>query len=225
MKKAMLAVAVIAALGLQACSSTKLIGKPDNPDTQPVARPSDSRAALKDTRISTEFRDEGVKLFFLADGTLERLEVIGTAPSWKGNVDVLAEMDAMDKLVKFVHGQTTTSDRKVRIMTRAIDRARDATMNRIASTEQTQNFTAEELESSSPGPSEARSQDNTSRRNASRLENTVIETVQSITAGGRLTGVRKIGDRVVDDGRTYVAIFQWSERDQATSEFIRSRMR
>ena len=224
MNKTLVAVAIMASLGLTACGTTKLGSKSDSPETQPVARPADSRAALKDTRISTEFRDEGVKLYFTADGTLDRLEVIGTAPSWKGNVDVLAEMDAMDKLVKFVHGQTTTSDRKVRIMTRAIDRARDATMNRIASTEQTQNFTAEELESNT-GPSEARSQDNTSRRNASRLENTLIETVQTITASGRLTGVRKIGDRVADDGRTYVAIFQWSERDQATSEFIRGRMR
>ena len=224
MNKTLIAVAIMAGLGLTACSSTKPLGKND-PDAQPVARPSDSRAPLKDTRISTEFKDEGVKLYFSADGTLERLEVIGVAPSWKGKVDVLAEMDAMDKLVKFVHGQTMTTDRKVRIMTRAIDRARDATMNRIASTEQVQNFSAEELESAEPGPSEARSQDNTSRRNASRLENTVVETVQSITAGGRLTGVRKIGDRTVDDGRTYVAVYQWSERDQATSEFIRGRMR
>jgi hypothetical protein len=30
---------------------------------------------------------------------------------------------------------------------------------------------------------------------------------------------------VLDDGRTYVAIFQWSEKDQATAEFIRNRMK
>jgi hypothetical protein len=30
---------------------------------------------------------------------------------------------------------------------------------------------------------------------------------------------------VVQDGKLYVAVYQWSEKDQATSEFIRGRMR
>jgi hypothetical protein len=37
--------------------------------------------------------------------------------------------------------------------------------------------------------------------------------------------VRKIRDRVVQDGRVYVAVYQWSPQDQDTSDFIRNRMR
>ena len=224
MKQSILAVAVAATLGLTACGSNKAPSGPAG-----LNQPSDAQVAVKDTRIITEFRDQGIKLHFTLMGNLDRIEVFGVAPAWKGNADVIAELDAMDKLVKFVHGQTVSTERRTKIMARAIDRARDNTMNRFKTNDQALNFTAAELENdSAPLPSisgDERSQNNTSRRVADRVENTLTETVTSITAGGRLTGVRKIGDRVLDDGRTYVAIFQWSEKDQATAEFIRNRMK
>jgi hypothetical protein len=87
-------------------------------------------------------------------------------------------------------------------------------------------FNAADVENSMPsGSGEESSKDNTSRRIADRVENTLVNTVNTITARGRLTGVRKIGDRVVGDGKIYVAVYQWSEKDQATSEFIRGKMR
>jgi len=223
MNRAILAVAVIAALGLSACSSTKTSQGPGG-----LNQPSDAQVPVKDTRISTEFRDEGVKIYYTLTGNLDRIEVYGVAPAWKGNADILAELDAKDKLVKFVHGQTVSTERRKRIVARAIDRARDNTVNRFKTNDQTLNFTAAELENDAATPAvtgDERSQNNTSRRIADRVENTLTEAVTSITAKGRLTGVRKIGDRVLDDGRTYVAIFQWSEKDQATAEFIRNRMK
>jgi len=224
MNKTILAVAVVATLGLQACSSTK-------PSLSPagLTQPSDAQVAVKDTRISTEFRDEGIKIYYTLTGNLDRIEVFGVAPAWKGNADILAELDAKDKLVRFVHGETVSTERRKRIVARAIDRARDNTVNRFSTNDQTLNFTAAELENdSAAAPSTAgdeKSQNNTSRRVADRVENTLTEAVTSITAKGRLTGVRKIGDRVLDDGRTYVAIFQWSEKDQGVSELMRNRMR
>ena len=224
MNKTLVALAVISTLGLSACSSFK-----SNTDSAGLSQPSDSQVAVKDTKISTEFRDEGIKIHYTLLGNLDRIEVIGVAPAWKGNPDVIAELDAMDKLVKFVHGQTVSTERRTKIMARAIDRARDNTVNRFRTNDQALNFTAAELENDNatlPSLSgDEKSQNNTSRRIADRVENTLTETVTSITARGRLTGVRKIGDRVLDDGRTYVAIFQWSEKDQSTSEFIRNRMK
>ena len=163
------------------------------------------------------------------DGKLDRIEVVGTAPAWKGNVQVLAEADAMDKLVKFVHGRSVTTDRRVTVMAKAIDRARDNTLNRFKSDGDVQNFDARELESDATAPSaksgNQNTQDNTSRRIADRVDETVVKTVTTITAAGRLTAVRKIRDEVQDDGRTYVAVYQWSDRDQSAAEFIRSRMK
>lgn len=222
MNKTIVTLAVIASLGLSACSSFK-------PTTSGLPQPSDAQVPVKDTRISTEFKDEGIKIFYTLTGNLDRIEVMGVAPAWKGNADILAELDAKDKLVRFVHGETVSTERRKRIVARAIDRARDNTVNRFQTNDQTLNFSAAELENDSATVPSAggdeRSQNNTSRRVADRVENTLTEAVTSITAKGRLTGVRKIGDRVLDDGRTYVAIFQWSEKDQATAEFIRNRMK
>lgn len=218
MKKSALALALVAALGLSACSSTKPVGG--------LNPPSDSQVAVKDTQISTDFKDQGIKIFYTLTGNLDRIEVYGMAPAWKGNVDIIAEADAMDKLVKFVHGQTVSTERRVKIMTKTLDRARDNTLNRFKSTDGSLSFNAADVENDMPNNSgEESSKDNTSRRVADRVENTLVNTVNTITAKGRLTGVRKIGDRVVGDGKIYVAVYQWSEKDQATSEFIRNRMK
>ena len=224
MKRSILAVAMITALGLAGCSSTNPFG------SQGMAPASDTTTPVKDTRISTDFTDEGIKIYYTLMGNLDRIEVYGIAPAWKGNVEILAEADAMDKLVKFVHGKSVSTERRVKIMAKAMDRARDNTLNKFKGADGSVDFSAKELESDSAAlpsitnPEEA-TRDNTSRRIADRVENTLVNTVTTITAKGRLTGVRKVRDEVRQDGRIYVAVFQWSEKDQVTSEFIRGRMR
>lgn len=220
MKKSALALALAATLGLSACSSTKPVGG--------LNPPSDSQVAVKDTQISTDFKDQGIKIYYTLTGNLDRIEVYGMAPAWKGNVDIIAEADAMDKLVKFVHGQSVTTERRVRVISRTLDRARDNTLNRFNNTEGTLTFNAQDVEQDLPGAAgstEDSGQSNTSRRIADRVENTLLNTVTTITARGRLTGVRKIRDEVRQDGSQYVAVYQWSQRDQDVSELLRSRMR
>lgn len=221
MNRSLIALAVVSTMGLSACSTF-------NKKTEGLKAPTETSTAVKDTKISTDFTDQGIKIFYTMGGKLERIEVYGTAPAWKGNVEVVAESDAMDKLVKFVHGQSVSTERRVKIMTKAMDRARDNTLNRFKTVDGTVAFNAQELESdapSAPKASEESGRDNTSRRIADRVEDTLINTVTTITAQGRLTGVRKIRDEVKQDGRLYVAVFQWSPEDQATSELLRSRMR
>ena len=214
MKKTALAMSMAAMITLTGCGSF-------GSKQQALSPPTDSQTAVKDGTISTEFKDEGIKLFYTFTGNLDRIEVYGLAPAWKGNVDVLAEADAMDKLVKFVHGQTVSTDRRVKIMAKSLDKARDNTLNRFKSNDDNLNFDSKELENSGS----ENTSNNTSRRIADRVENTLVTTVTTITAKGRLTGVRKVRDSVVQDGKMYVAVYQWSEKDQATSEFIRGRMR
>ena len=216
MKKTALAMSMAAMITLTGCGSLGFGSK-----EQALIPPSDSQTAVRDGTISTEFKDEGIKLFYTFTGKLDRIEVYGLAPAWKGNVDVLAEADAMDKLVKFVHGKTVSTDRRVKIMAKSLDKARDNTLNRFKSNDDNLNFDSRELENAGS----ENSSNNTSRRIADRVENTLVNTVTTITAKGRLTGVRKVRDSVVQDGKMYVAVYQWSEKDQATSEFVRGRMR
>ena len=214
MKKTALAMSMAAMITVTGCGSF-------GSKQQALSPSTDSQTAVKDGTISTEFKDEGIKLFYTFTGNLDRIEVYGLAPAWKGNVDVLAEADAMDKLVKFVHGQTVSTDRRVKIMAKSLDKARDNTLNRFKSNDDNLNFDSRELENSGS----ENTSNNTSRRIADRVENTLVTTVTTITAKGRLTGVRKVRDSVVQDGKMYVAVYQWSEKDQATSEFVRGRMR
>ena len=214
MKKTALAMSMAAMITVTGCGSF-------GSKQQALSPSTDSQTAVKDGTISTEFKDEGIKLFYTFTGNLDRIEVYGLAPAWKGNVDVLAEADAMDKLVKFVHGKTVSTDRRVKIMAKSLDKARDNTLNRFKSNDDNLNFDSRELENSGP----ENTSNNTSRRIADRVENTLVNTVTTITAKGRLTGVRKVRDSVVQDGKMYVAVYQWSEKDQATSEFVRGRMR
>ena len=216
MKKTALAMSMAAMITLTGCGSLGFGSK-----EQALTPPSDSQTAVRDGTISTEFKDEGIKLFYTFTGKLDRIEVYGLAPAWKGNVDVLAEADAMDKLVKFVHGKTVSTDRRVKIMAKSLDKARDNTLNRFKSNDDNLNFDSRELENAGS----ENTSNNASRRIADRVENTLVNTVTTITAKGRLTGVRKVRDSVVQDGKMYVAVYQWSEKDQATSEFIRGRMR
>lgn len=224
-----LIVAIAAITTLTACGSFGSRKPGMNP-------PEDTAVAVKDTRISTDFSDQGVKIFYTLTGRVDRVEVTGVAPAWRGNVEIVAEADAMDKLVKFVHGQNTSTERRNRIITRTLDRARDNTLNQFRTVDGTVEFDAkreaEDMDREerdgvalSNREREGSERNNTSRRIADRVERGLVEATTTITAQGRLVGVRKIRDRVMQDGRYYVAVYQWSDRDQDASEYIRSRMR
>jgi hypothetical protein len=219
-----------------ACISVMLTACGTGNKTLGLTPAADTATPVKDTKISTDFTDQGVKVFYTLTGAVDRIEVTGNAPAWRGNVDVVAEADALDKLVKFVYGQSVNSERRNRIITKTLDRARDNTLNSFRTVDGGMTFDAREVsrdldrddnkavpQARPDGDSNERS--NTSRRIADRVEQGLVEATTTITSQGRLTGIRKISDRVVQDGRLYVAVYQWSPRDQSTSEYIRQQMR
>ena len=189
------------ALALAGCSSVKL----SEPST------------IKDTKLATNFTDEGVKIFYTFTGKLEKIEVYGQADAWKGNVESLAEADALAKLVKFVYGNDISTNRKVSIIGKAIENAEDSTNTDTITSD------SKELES------ELRNKPNNSnssnaKRTAKIVNETITDTVTSMKSQGKLVGIRKANDYQKDNGKTYVAVYVWSEKDQAISESIRKRM-
>jgi len=194
---------LVAALSMAGCSSSvKLKNEP---------------AAIKDAKLATNFTDEGVKIFYTFTGKLEKIEVYGQADAWKGNVESLAEADALAKLVKFVYGNDVSTNRKVNIIGKAIENAEDSTNTDTITSD------SKELES------ELRNKPNNSnssnaKRTAKIVNETVTDTVTSMKSQGKLVGVRKANDYQKDNGKTYVAVYVWSDKDQAISENIRKRM-
>jgi hypothetical protein len=61
-------------------------------------------------------------------------------------------------------------------------------------------------------------------KSASIVNKTMVTTITVITSKGRLTGLRKVKDFTRDSGKVYVAVYQWSEKDQATSKYLREQM-
>ncbi len=206
-----LLLALIASFLLGACSST-----PNSPYAS---------SNLKDQSIATDFTDEGIKITYTFTGKLQSIEVFGQAEAWRGNVEAVAEADAMAKLTKFVNGQTISTNRRIQVIGKSIEEARDNKLDKYKSQDGTINVTAKQIESDLSGDQNQQStQETDAVRNARAINQTIVTTVTNITSKGRLTGVRKIRDFQRNDGKTYVAVYVWSDKDQATSEYIRNRM-
>jgi hypothetical protein len=202
---------LIVAISLGACSSS-----PNKPSVS---------TNIKDQSIATDFTDEGIKITYTFSGKLESIEVYGQAEAWRGNVEAVAEADAMAKLTKFVNGQTISTDRRVKVIGKSIEDARDNKLDKYKSQDGTINVTSKQIESDPiADQNKQSSQENTATRSANTINQMVVTTVTNMTSKGRLVGVRKIRDFQRNDGKTYVAVYVWSEKDQATSEFIRNRM-
>ena len=216
MKKVALAVAI--GVIISGCSSFGSKGITPSPDAV---------IPVKEQKLSTSFTDEGVKIYYTASGKLEKIEVHGQAPAWKRNVEIIAEADAMDKLVKFIHGKNVSSERRTKIISKAIDNASDVTSNKFRTVDGTFETESKQLEDEmrSTKNGEEIQKDNTAKRKAQIVDETLVNTVTEIRSAGFLIGVRKISDTTKDDGKVYTAVYQWSEADVATATSIRATMR
>lgn len=207
MKRTIISIAILASFGITGCSSTGSNTKAEGP-----TMPQEWKTTVKETELSVDFKDEGIKVYYTIFGKLEKIEVYGMAPAWKSNVTILAEADAMSKLVKFVHGKEVSSSETVKLLGKAIEKSQDGYTN---------DFDSKELQADNTPNSR---KTNSALRSASVVNDTLVDTVTTITSRGRLTGIRKVKDMVQDNGKMYVAVYQWSHKDQATSEYLRKMM-
>lgn len=221
--KKLLALAVATTL-IGGCSSINPFSDKDKNFT--VSQSSDNMTPVKEQTVGL-VNDEGIKIYYSLAGNLERIEVYGMAPAWKGNVEVVAEADAKERLVKYLYDESVTTDRSVEVITKTLDKARDNALNQIENglaPSAVVEFDQEEVEADVDNNASTESNNNTSRRVAERIEQTKINTLTRITSGGNLRGMRKVGSQVRDNGRVYVAVYQWSEKDQNTANTIRNKM-
>ena len=74
MKQTVLTLAVLATLGLGACSSTKVT------DVRPgVNIPAGSQQAISEQRLENDFKRQGVRIIYSLTGELQAIEKIGRA--------------------------------------------------------------------------------------------------------------------------------------------------
>ena len=220
MKNTALAVAVMAMLGLSACSTSPKPG---------MAPPQDAKIAVKDRTVAAHFRDRGIEVHYTTLGNFEKIYVWGMAPAWKGmdQARILAELDAKAKLIKFVHGEQGESTQRSKLIARSLDKARDNTLNRFdsnTSQEADFSFDATQIEAEIQREPVQATEDNTSRRIAETIDRTMVDQTQTLQSAGRLTGVIKVDDGRSKDGKIYFAKYEWSPKTQSISRQLREQM-
>lgn len=217
MNKTAIALALVATVALTACGSTQKTAGVDPGEV----------TALKDQALSTDFSREGIRITYTLFGNVKKIEAFGYAPIWRSNYEHVAEADAKDKLIKFLRGETVSTNRMTRVIARSIERSQDRSVNKFRTVDGVVNFTDEELESgniSGVSVGEGDTRDNTALRRASVSNAQIVTSTVTVTAKGRLSAVRKQSGGVTDDGRTYVAVFVWTPRDQDAARSITEKM-
>lgn len=226
--KKLLAIALATTL-VSGCSSIDKINPFASDDRDyTVAQPSDNTTAVKDQTVSV-VNDEGIKVVYTLLGDLDRIEVYGMADAWKGDgqtLEILAEADAKERLVKYLYDNKVNTSRSVEVTARTLDKARDDALNRVENGLAPQSVVEfdEETVEAEVAKQPAPKTDNTSRRVAERIEETKVNALTKVTSGGTLRGMRKIRSEVRNSGKTYIAVYQWSEKDQDTANLIRKKM-
>ena len=62
--------------------------------------------SIKDKTLSSDFKDEGIKITYSITGNLKSIEVYGQADAWKDNVQILAEAER--SLLEVLNGACDT---------------------------------------------------------------------------------------------------------------------
>lgn len=202
---------------LVGCNTTTTLPSIDSTKNAPQANTNE-----QSQNLSTEFRREGVMVFYNSSGQVDRVVAKGYAPVWQQQYEHVAELEAKEKLVKYLRGESVSSTRKTAVIAKSIERARDANSNKTTTSDGTIATVAEDLESdtssnskqeqNSTAASQARS---TAINNAQRVTSTL-----TVTAIGRLSAVRKINGEIIENGKTYVGTYYWSPTDQDAAKSI-----
>ena len=98
MKQTVLAVAVLATIGLTACSSTKPVDVSSGTQINPG-----SQQAISEQRVQSDFKRQGVRVIYSLTGELQAIETTGYAPVWGNSQNAareayrVAELEAKKK--------------------------------------------------------------------------------------------------------------------------------
>lgn len=207
-------------------SGCSMFQKSMTPGIQPGA---DAATPVKEMRLSTDFKREGVRVYYDWRGEVEKVEAFGYAEVWRRGFEVAAEADAKDKLIKFLRGESVSSERKTRIISKSLERAQDNTLNKFRTADGTVNTVAEDLEKEESKANIKPSEDENSRSNTALRKASInaaqdVTSTVTVTAAGRLNAVYKEKSGIIDDGKVYSAVYVWTPKNQATVRQITNLM-
>jgi hypothetical protein len=224
MKKTALYLALVTALGLTACSSTKVSDLGSG-----AAVPPGTQQAISEQRASSDFKREGVKVIYSFTGNLEAVEAVGYAPVWGNSQNAVqqayevAYVMAKDRMSSFLHPETITSKRMVDTIAKNLEKARDNKTNKFA-TNKNNDFSFETADTEAAKTGEINREENTAVRNDALNIASNIRTTVSVQRSGILGGVVLKEGRVINDGKNVQVIVRWDRKDNTQRRVILKEM-
>lgn len=192
---------------------------------------------IKDRQLATDFTDEGIKITYTLSGSIKMIEVSGQSEAWKTNVTVLAEADALAKLTKYLYGTDVSTTQRVQIIGKSMEKFHDNLIKSAYKGDEVPTFADKQIQNEmnqerkvklnlpNITSEDLKNEDLTRYQREAKVANdTAIETITKISSGGKLQGVRKIRDYVKNEGKIYVAVYAWSEKDIETINYIKEKM-
>ena len=219
MNKRILIVAMsVASLTLVGCSSTgaKLSS---GESIQPGAG---SNVAIADQRLaSSEFKSQGVKVYYNLFGNVEAIEATGYAPVWGNSMNAaresyrVAELEAKKSLSDFINKETITSTTSVRMISKNLEHAQDNNTNRFAN-----NLAATDTDEAGRSGKE----ENTAIRNNAVKIASQLNTTITTQNRGILGGLYQEDAKVIDGGRAVKVVMRWDKKHNDSRKQIRNLM-
>lgn len=220
MKRSLIALSILAMLGVVGCSSTKVA---DVGTGTPI--PAGTQQAISEQRAASDFKREGVRLIYSFTGELEAVEAVGYAPVWGNSENSIqqsyeaAYVLAKDRMSSFLHPETIRSKRVVDTIAKNIEKARDNKTNKFA-TNKGNDFSVSTSDDEVAKEGEVNREENTAVRNDAINIASNIRTTVSVQRSGILAGVVFKEGRVVNDGRNVQVIVRWDRKDNKQRKLI-----
>ena len=224
MKKTALYLALVTAMGLTACSSTKVSDVGSG-----TAVPPGTQQAISEQRAASDFKREGVRLIYSFTGNLEAVEAVGYAPVWGNSQNAVqqayevAYVMAKDRMSSFLHPETITSKRVVDTISKNLEKARDNKTNKFA-TNKTNDFAFETSDTEAARAGEINREENTAVRNDALNIASNIRTTVSVQRSGILGGVVFKDGRVINDGKNVQVLVRWDRKDNTQRRVVLKEM-
>jgi hypothetical protein len=224
MKHTALYLALVMAMGLTACSSTKVSDVGSG-----TAVPPGTQQAISEQRAASDFKREGVRMIYSLTGNLEAVEAVGYAPVWGNSQNAVqsayevAYVMAKDRMSSFLHPETITSKRVVDTISKNLEKARDNKTNKFA-TNKTNDFAFETSDTEAAREGEINREENTAVRNDALNIASNIRTTVSVQRSGILGGVVFKDGRVINDGKNVQVLVRWDRKDNTQRRVVLKEM-
>lgn len=230
MKQRIVVSAVISAmLALTGCSSTG--NKTADVGRGDLVQPGSSAGtAIADQRLAvSDFRSQGIKLFYNTKGEIEAIESTGYAAVWGNSMNAaresfrVAELEAKKSLNDFINKETITSSVSVRMISQNLERASDQNTNRFASNQNNTDLIALDTEVAQQPADTNQTQNTAVRNNALRIASQLNTTITTNNRG-ILGGLYQKDARVVDGGRAVQVTMRWDRKHNQSRQQLRNLM-